>query len=176
MLDLIRLVIGAVLLFLGKRVYWMLVGLLGFAAGLAIGARLFPESSDLVVLLAALVGGVIGALLAGLVQRIAVAAAGFFAGGFAAVTLWELLLGRAGGLDALAFILGGIVGAVLTIVLFDWALIGLSSLVGSSMIVQALDLPRGLAWVVLIVLFVGGIIVQSATRPKAAAPPPAPTG
>jgi hypothetical protein len=172
MLGVIRLAAGAVLLLLGKRVYWLLVGLLGFAAGLAVGASLFEDQSGLLVLLAGLVGGIVGAILAVIVQKIALTVGGFFAGGYAAVALWELLVGQPAPFGILPFLIGGILGAALTLVLFDWALIVLSSLVGASMIVQTLDPSRPISFLLLVALIVLGIVVQASSRERAPSPPP----
>jgi hypothetical protein len=64
-------------------------------------------------------------------------------------------------LSWLAYLFGGLVGAVLVIALFDWALLILSSLTGSAMIVQTIGLqaiPSGLVFVVLAGL---GVAVQA---------------
>jgi hypothetical protein len=70
------------------------------------------------------------------------------------------------------FVLGGLVGALLMIVVFDWALIVLSSLSGASVIVQALALE----WLPAMMIFVGlvtvGIVVQARLwRPNPSQPP-----
>ena len=80
--TLVTLVVGVAMLFLGRKLFWLLVGVIGFLIGLMVATDLFQAQPEWIILLVALVGGVIGALLALFVQNIAVAAAGFLLGGY----------------------------------------------------------------------------------------------
>jgi hypothetical protein len=102
------------------------------------------------------------AILAVFIQSLAIGVAGFFGGGY-------ILLGFAGmlGLDRgivslIVFILGGVIGVLLVMWLFDWALITISSLAGASMLVQALHLQRDAGGVLLLILVIIGVSVQGA--------------
>jgi ABC-type lipoprotein release transport system permease subunit len=58
-------------------------------------------------------------------------------------------------------LVGGVIGAVLALLLLDWALIILSSLIGASLICQALPLQQAMSAICFIVIFAVGILVQS---------------
>ena len=66
--------------------------------------------------------------------------------------------------------IGGIIGILLVMFLFDWALIILSSLAGAALIVQSLALAGGTGglWFVLLVIF--GIIIQGLTLQREGRP------
>jgi len=59
------------------------------------------------------------------------------------------------------FLLGGVFGAVLALMLLDWALIILSSAIGAVLISQALFPDRGLAALSFVILAIAGILIQS---------------
>jgi hypothetical protein len=61
----------------------------------------------------------------------------------------------------LVFIVGGIIFAVLIGVLFEWALIILSSITGATLITQSLRLQAALLLPLFAVLVVTGILVQA---------------
>src|SRR5438128_12193835 len=79
--------IGAVILLFGRRLFWLCVAAVGFAAGVEIAPHLVHEPSTLLALTIALVLGCIGALLALFLQKIAIAVAVFLAGGNVAVSI-----------------------------------------------------------------------------------------
>src|SRR5437660_12322930 len=73
--------IGAVILLFGRKLFWLCVAAVGFAAGVEITPHFVHEPSTLLALSVALVLGLIGALLAIFLQKIAIAVMGFLAGG-----------------------------------------------------------------------------------------------
>ncbi len=160
----IRLLAGGALLILGRKLFWLFVAVVGFAAGWAVATDLLSVQPEWLALVMAVVVGVVGALVAQFVQRMAVGLAGFLAGAFLALSLVRLLTLEAAGWGWLALLLGGIVGAVLLGAAFEWALIGLSSLAGATLIAGALDLSAAGHLLAVIGLFVVGVIVQSALR------------
>jgi hypothetical protein len=162
MLQLFNLVLGAALLFIGRKLYWLLVGIIGFTAGILFTSRFLHIESEIMVVLIGLGVGILFALLAVFIQSLAIGAAGFFGGGY-------ILLGFAGmlGLDKgilslIVFILGGVIGVLLVAWLFDWALITISSLAGASMLVEALNLQRAAGGILLLILVIVGVSVQGA--------------
>ncbi len=164
-MDLAALVIGILLLTLGRRLFWLFVGAAGFLVGVELARHSLVTHYGWEPLVVGLAAGVLGALLAIFLQRIAVAVAGFVGGGYALMGLLGLSHWRhPADLPAwMAFIVGGVIGLVLVTMLFDWALIILSSLVGSSMIVHAHAVqiaPHSMP-LVFLVLAVVGIIVQA---------------
>jgi len=157
-----HLLAGGSLLVFGRRLFWLFVAACGFAVGLTLANRFVLTRSDWLALIVAIAAGALGALIAVVFQRLAIGVAGFLAGVLIAVRLLDALDLRAGALFWIAVVIGGVLGAVLMETVFDWSLIGLSSLAGSSVIVEALRLkgaPGFLLWLVLIGL---GVAVQAA--------------
>ncbi len=66
-----------------------------------------------------------------------------------------------GDLVWLPFLIGGIIGAILVVFLFDVALIGLSALAGAALIVQTLDLDPLIGLALFVVLCIVGIGIQA---------------
>ena len=155
------LVLGIALLVAGRRLFWLGVGVLGFLAGLSAAERIAPDLSRGTALLVALAAGVIGLVLAVVVQKVAVGLAGFLLG---VVVLGRLLpvagieLGR---WEWLVLVAGGLLAAWAALALFGVALAVLSAGVGATLVVEALPPFSGaLAPLVLIGLWVVGVAVQ----------------
>src|SRR5204863_163981 len=83
--PIISVIVGVAILFFGRKLFWLFVAALGFAVGLEIAAYFMKEPPQWMTLVVALGCGVIGALLAILLQKIAIAIAGFIGGGEKAV-------------------------------------------------------------------------------------------
>jgi hypothetical protein len=161
---LIRLILGFTLLGFGRKLFWLLVGVIGFATGYLIASQLFSSAPDWVILLTSIVLGLIGAVLAVFLQSLAVAIAGFLGGGYVAVQLLHLL-GIGSGLSPwIPFIVGGILGLILISVLFDWALIVLSSLVGAFMVSLAIDPNLDSSSFIFFILLILGIVIQALVK------------
>ncbi len=159
MLSVISLILGFALLLAGRKLFWLFVGVAGFVTGVELVLR-FWRGSELTAIIVGLIVGVIFALLAIFIQTIAIAAAGFFAGGYVLTVLAGMLRINGGAFSLVIYIIGGILGVILVAFLFDWALITLSSLAGASLIVQAFS-PSGVAGGTLFaVLFLAGVIIQ----------------
>jgi hypothetical protein len=158
---------GVALLIMGRRLYWLFVGLIGFVVGALLSQQFFSAQPEWMSVLVALGFGVAGALLAVFLQGIAIAAAGFIAGGFAMIWLLDLVGLGDGQFSWIPFILGGIVGVVFVGFLFDWALIVLSSLVGALLVTRSLDLAVNLnsaaSNLIAILLAIAGVVIQAFT-------------
>jgi len=159
-MAILNVLIGAGLLFFGRKAYWLFVAAAGFLAGLALTNNLLdvPQSVGLIV---GLVIGLLAALLALAVQRFAIGLAGFLVGGYIALQALPLLNLEGSGMTVLAFLIGGIIGIILVNMFLGWALISLSSLAGAALIVDALGLDAGLGTVVFIILVVVGVVFQA---------------
>jgi hypothetical protein len=155
--------IGTVILFFGRKLFWLCVAAVGFAAGVEIAPHLVHEPSPLLALTVALILGLIGALLALFLQKIAIAVLGFLAGGKLAGAIAAAFLIHFEQHSTIIFLVGGIVGAILLLALFDWALIVVSSLIGAHLIQSAVVLPPTGSTIVFLGLAVVGIIVQAAS-------------
>jgi hypothetical protein len=155
------IVLGLIVLILGRKLFWLFIGAVGFIAGLYIAKHSFSGEPVWIMLLIGLVAGMAGALLAVYLQRIAVIISGFFAGGYLMLSLVYSLEWHMGMVPWLFFMIGGILGAVAVAAFFDWALIILSSLTGATMIVNALPLNPYASVLVLAVLIFVGLSVQA---------------
>jgi MFS family permease len=156
--PLVNILVGAALLLFGRRLFWVFVAGVGFVVGAMLATEWFGERSDWVTLAAGLGVGIIGALFSIFLQRIAAGVAGFLAGGHILYTLaFEL---KYDSYAWIAFLVGGVLGALLVLSLFDWALVLLSALIGATVVAQNAPLNQSastLLWIVLIVL---GVAVQ----------------
>jgi hypothetical protein len=157
----LRLITGILLLLFGRNLFWLFCAAIGFLVGAALAARALPGQPEWVMLVVGLAVGLVGALLALVLPNVIGMIAGFAAGGYLALTLIEAVGARPGELAWLAFLIGGAVGAIAVLLLFDWALIGLSSLMGSFTIVNGLPLHGTLVILLTGLLFVVGVAVQA---------------
>ena len=157
----IQTFVGAAILILGRKLFWVFVGALGFVLGMDIASRFLQGHPNWLILIVALGAGILGALLALFLQRVAILVAGFFSGGHIARTVLSLLGWQLSVPAWVPFIVGGILGAVLLYFLFDWALIFLSSLSGAGLIVQTFTLTPQTQGLLFIVLVVAGVFIQA---------------
>jgi hypothetical protein len=158
--PIISVIVGVAILLFGRKLFWLFVAALGFAVGLEIAAYFMKEPPQWMTLLVALGCGVIGALLAILLQKIAIAVAGFIAGGRIAWALAAAFFVDHAHYRGLTFVIGGILGALLLLALFDWVLIFLSSIEGVHLIGNGITLPEKGAMILFIALAVIGVIIQ----------------
>ena len=150
---------GALLLALGRKLFWLFVAIAGFYAGIELVRVLFAGQPSWLMWVVAVGAGLIGALLAMLFQRVGFALGGFYAGGYAALILAERF--APGAVSGATFIIGGVVGAIFAAWLMDWAIIALSSLVGAALVVTGMGLHGIAGLLVYIVLAALGIALQA---------------
>lgn len=157
----INILIGGVLLTLGRNFFWLFVGCIGFAIGLQYTPLLWNVKSPMISIVLSAITGIIGAVLAVVLQKIAVALAGFAGGAYITINLlnftglaWENLFW-------LPYLIGGIIGAIVLFIIFDWALIVVSSFAGAMLIVQTADLTPRINFWLLCILFLIGILIQT---------------
>src|ERR1041384_1448857 len=161
--TIVGVVIGVVILFFGRKLFWLCVAAVGFAVGVEIAPLLVNESSSLLALLIALIFGVLGALLALFLQKVAIAVLGFFAGGKLATAIAAAFFVHYAQYSTIIFVIGGIVGAILLLAVFNWALIVVSSFIGAYLIQSAIVLPPTGSTLVFVALAIIGILVQAAS-------------
>lgn len=155
-------VLGLLVLLFGRKLFWLVVAALGFAAGVELAPHLVREPTPVLQLSIALVLGFGGALLALLLQKLAIGVVGFFAGGRPAVEVAASFIADYASYYWLTFIIGGVVGAILLLLLFDWALVFLSSLIGAHLVTSSVVLPQTGSTILFIALTVVGIVAQTA--------------
>ena len=159
--TIVGVVLGVVILFFGRKLFWLCVAAVGFAAGLQIAPLLVNEASSVLALVIAVVFGILGALLAVFIQKIAIAVLGFLAGGKLATAIAAAFFVQYAQYSTIIFVIGGIIGAILLLAVFGWALIVVSSFIGAYLIESAIVLPPTGLTLVFIGLAILGIFVQA---------------
>ena len=155
------LLAGVLILLMGRQLFWLFVAALGAVVGGEVGMRWFADRGPWVELAAIVLGGIAGALIAIFLQTLAAAVAVFYAGGAVlqdAALRWHLV---APAYSALPFLVGGVIGAVLMLLFFNWALIILSSLYGALLVVQNSHLAGVSSPFLFPVLFAAGFLFQA---------------
>jgi hypothetical protein len=158
---LLSILIGVIVLFFGRKLFWLCVAAIGFAAGFEVAPYFVHQPSPILAFTFALVLGFIGALLALFLQKVAISVAGFLAGGKLAISIAAAFFIQHSNYSGVVFVIGGIIGAILLLALFDWALIVLSSVVGAYLIGSALVLPAAGSTILFIGLAAVGIVFQA---------------
>jgi hypothetical protein len=158
------LIEGALLLLAGRRLFWLFVGVVGFFVAYYVFLEYYAAGTPLVRTVLAIIVGVLGALLAVFVQRLAAGLAGFFIGIYFAAGLLGVNTMHVQGGTALVVLAAGVVAAMLAVWLFDPALIVLSSLAGASLLAEGLRVSGNARLLVWAVLAAVGIAVQARTR------------
>jgi len=157
----IYVVIGILLLAGGRKFFWFFVGAIGFVTGFTLAEHVLGIESLIMSLSVGIIIGVIGVVIALFLQGFAIFVAGFLAGSYIAymiVTSFGLVSQE---MFWISYIGGGIVGAVLLFLLFDWALILLSSAAGGAIITDAFTLEPMMETAIAIVLALLGIFFQA---------------
>ncbi|HEY2880901.1 MAG TPA: DUF4203 domain-containing protein [Pirellulales bacterium] len=174
--TIVLVAVGIVVLLFGRSLYWAFVAIAGFLIGWELAQQYLHDKDEMIRLLAAVGAGVLGAILGIMIQRLAFAIGGFFAGGYLALVIAARL--HAGGDPNIWMIVGGVIGAVVAAMLMDWAIIVLSSLAGAAAILTPFQTKMdgtvlGLAFLGLAIV---GIVFQGrGMMGRTVVPPPAAT-
>jgi hypothetical protein len=164
--SLLELLAGATLLVFGRRLFWLFVGVTGFVLGAGATALLADSPEPWMVPLISVTAGIIGVVLAVFAQRIAVVVGGFIGGAYLFTQVAALGGSDSGQTPWLPLIIGGVLGAVLLARMFDWALIVLSSLVGSLLIAGVFASSNTEFMVVTVALSVIGMAIQARAQTR----------
>lgn len=157
--EIFNIILAIPLIFWGRRLFWLFIGVVGFLLGLSLAGTLFPNLTGWAPILVALGIGILGALLTVMIQRAALWVGGFLAGAYlltAALKLFSI----SNQYNFITFLVGGVIGAVIMMVMFDWALIILSSLTGAILVAQALPFNLVINIIIAAALFFAGLLVQ----------------
>ncbi|HPG41475.1 MAG TPA: DUF4203 domain-containing protein [bacterium] len=151
---------GILLLFLGRRFFWLFVALVGFLAGFSAAGNFFNFNNPLLELLLGVGFGIVGALLALFLQHFAVLIFGFVAGWYCTQSL--LLMFGLGNMHNLWLpaLIGGIIAMILLSVTFEYALIILSAVIGAYAIVDTDIFPAQYQVIIFAVLVIIGVLFQ----------------
>jgi hypothetical protein len=162
----VTLLVGLGVLLLGRRLFWLFVGAAGFAVGLHVAGGAFADGPEWLIVAAALVLGIVGAVLAVLFQWLAVGLGGFAAGLHVGLAAAGALGLHGTWLWAGAFA-AGIAVAALVLWLWDPVLILLSALVGAALLAPLVPVTPGVRpWI-----FVGLVVVGIAVQASVLGPP-----
>jgi hypothetical protein len=159
----IHILIALALLFAGRRLFWLFVACIGFASGYYSAQQIWGLHSPVLVLILSIAAGGLGAIIAIFFQKAAIVVAGFAAGGYLMVSLFNQFAGLPAQLVWLPYIIGGIAGALVLFFVFDWALIFLSTLTGATLMVQMVAFTPRVEIVLFLVLVIAGAVFQSKT-------------
>ena len=157
----IHILIALVLLFAGRRLFWLFVACVGFASGYHYAQQIWGIHSPIFVLILSLAVGALGAIIVIFFQKTAIVIAGFAAGGYIGLSLFDQMAGLPAQMVWLPYIIGGILGAIFLFFVFDWALIFLSTLTGATLVVQIVAFNPGIEIALFIALVVAGVVFQA---------------
>jgi len=160
-MEIFLIIAGVVLLFFGRSLYWFFLGAIGFVAGMKLSAIYLAGLNPLATLVVAMVAGIVGVVLAIFFQTFSVALAGFISGAYLTYNMPDIFGYQPLAAYQLAVLIGGVTGAALALVFFDWALIIFSSLIGVVLIVTGVPLVFFARLVVFVVLASVGVAVQA---------------
>jgi len=160
MLSIIYILLGIGLLISGRKLFWLFVGAAGFLAGVNL-VTIGWHGPEAVAIIVGILAGLVFAALAVFFKSLSIGLTGFLGGG-------ALLIMVAGwlGIDSalpsfIIYIVGGVLGIILVSILFDWAIILISSIVGASTIISTVKLSGPLGWLGMIALIAVGIVIQA---------------
>ncbi|HEY7138707.1 MAG TPA: DUF4203 domain-containing protein [Methylomirabilota bacterium] len=166
----VTLLVGLAVLLLGRRLFWLFVGAAGFFVGLHLAPTVFG-GPEWLLMVAALVLGIVGAVLAIVFQWLAIGLAGFAAGVEGALAAAAALGLDGSWLWAVTFV-AGIVVAALALWLWDPVLILLSALVGAGLLAPLIPVSTAARpWIFLGLAIVGIVFQASVLAPPEGAPP-----
>jgi hypothetical protein len=155
----ITMIVGIALLTMGRRLFWLFIAVAGFYFGLLVASRFLADFEAAALPIAAILA-IGGAILAFFLQRLALSAAGFLFGGYLALTILAPDTLTIGWPMAALFIGGGLTGALLATLVFNWALVILTALTGSLLIIQSAPIQPPLLTLLAATLFLIGMALQ----------------
>jgi len=155
-----KILFGIIILIFGRQIFWLFVAVIGFAIGMSWAELFFVGSPIWIVLIIALIFGIVGALLAIFLKKIAIGFVGFMAAGYICTSLLAFSGSEVMPSFWIAFLIGGCIGFFLAIILIDWALIILSSLAGALLIVEGIHFIPLFKMLLFVFLLSAGIIIQ----------------
>jgi hypothetical protein len=158
--NLLQILLGIFLLSFGRKAFWLFAGSVGFFATYLFITKAFSSQPEWLLITIAAVAGLVGALLAVYVQSLALGLVGIIAGAYVFGNLSQALHIDLGPFTWFIYAVGGLAGGFLVLVLLDWALIFLSSYLGSTLVAQSFSLVSSNFLLAFILLFILGVLFQ----------------
>ena len=162
---LINALLGASLLIWGRKLFWLFVAAAGFMTGWELAARTIP-GPEWVGIAIGILFAIGAALLAVFLKTVAIGVGGFLMGGSVLLSLAGLFYLDQGIVAWVIYIVGGIGGAILIGMFFDWVVIILSSFAGAGLLVSAFSLDGIVRVLTFLVLLIIGLVIQTSQMRK----------
>ena len=171
--TLVSLLVGLLLLLVGRKAFWFFLALIGFAVTVAFIPRIVPDIDPQTQVIVAIVAGIIGGAAASVLTKVVVWVGGFVGGAYVGVIAWQTLMGAAPGFPWIPVAIGGIAGMLIAKFLFESVLVIVSSAAGAALLVYTFQVGETLGFILLILFTAIGIIVQGRLWPGASSKAPA---
>ena len=161
-MHIINIIVGIVLLTMGRKLFWLFIACIGFVFGYNLVAEAWTGSSAETQLIAGAAFGLVCALLAIFLQKLAIGIGGFIAGGYLAMAAMQIAGFQTTGLiTILAVVVGGLIGILLMSMVFEGALVTFSALAGAAVILEGNTLSPTLQTIFFILMVIAGIAWQT---------------
>ena len=160
-IQILQILFGLALLFLGRRLFWVFVGSIGFITATDIAVSALSAQPEWVIVLIGLAAGIIGTVLALIFQAGAIAVSGLLGGAYLGLVATRYLSITSQSAQTIAAVVGAVLGLILMVLLFDSALIAISSILGALSLADRFELGGWLFWVTAAILALLGILVQN---------------
>lgn len=156
-----QLIAGTLLLAFGRRLYLLLLAIVGFSLGLALTASLGLSGPAWLPFAVGLCVGLFCALLTFLLQKIVLGLAGFAVGLLVALWVMDFYALALGPWQWLIALLAAVLSALAMQSIFHAALVVLTSVVGASLLVDASGFRQAPALALFLVLLSTGVALQA---------------
>ena len=160
MLNAIFIVLGFVILIIGNQLPWLFVASVGFIAGYILGQQPLIGLSGIPLIMFSSGFALIGGLLVIYIKRIMLVLAGFLAGVYICQYLPPALGWTSEWITWYVLLIAGLIAAVLIFIWQSLALIFVSSLAGTTLVIQYIQIVRIPQVLLFVILFVFGITAQ----------------
>ncbi len=152
---------GLAILFFGRKLFWLYVGVVGMLVGFELAEYYLPDAQLWIIIICGALLGIITAVLAIVMQYVAVGLAGFVGGSYVAVQVLDIFpMIDVGELQWLLLLIPAVIGTVVCILLFDMAIIFLSSMTGAVVLVQLFEMDPILQNVLFVIVAAIGVAAQ----------------
>jgi hypothetical protein len=154
------IVLGFVLLTTGQQLPWLFVAAAGFVLGNFLGQQPFLALSGVNLMLFSLGTAIIGGLLVIFFRRIMLVIAGFLAGAYLCYYLPLALGWSTAWISWWVLLLAGTISAALILIWNSLPLILITSLTGSTLVIQYTSFTQFSELIVFVIFFLFGITAQ----------------
>jgi hypothetical protein len=162
-MEIAQAIIGVALLGFGRKGLPLFLTAFGALAGMTVAHSYFPAPSSGMMIAAIIVGGLLGALTAFFIQKVAVFLAGVLGGGYVGYLLALQMGWIQNGFPWIPVVACAVVGLFFAHFILKWALIVLSSVVGAFLLVSLLHLSPSASALLTVGVAAAGIWFQTSS-------------